>query len=273
MSTFRPTHHQTRKAMRKATRITTDAPPRDENKLEEEPGSMKAEITKIDLAKINEKGWQVKYESTGEIEYVEMSSQMGVSTIPEGKTVNGFLYPTETIYVDVVQDSTLKKKVIVSTRTTQIDPNAEPGTTTIAQGESKVDISKSGIVFSEGADMIDYNVLNIPTSEALSANDVVNIYPVDGKNQCRKACATSYTTKADGFVKEAYNQGEKAKVYVRGMLVFGGLKIGSEYFLSETPGAVTSTPPTTTGFISQLVGVAVSSTQINFIPGLTMVRS
>lgn len=103
-------------------------------------------------------------------------------------------------------------------------------------------------------------------SEDLSANDVVNIYDDAGTTKCRKADASDTIKPAHGYVKAAVTNGNNATIFTDGFLPGTGLTKGSKYFLSETAGAVTTTPPTTSGAIVQCVGVAVSATQIKFDP-------
>ena len=103
-------------------------------------------------------------------------------------------------------------------------------------------------------------------TEALAANDVVNIYDDTGTLSCRKADASDGTKKAHGFVKASVEMGANATIYTDGFLPGVGLTKGSLYFLSETSGLITSTPPTTAGAIVQAIGAAVSATAIKFDP-------
>jgi hypothetical protein len=111
-------------------------------------------------------------------------------------------------------------------------------------------------------------------SEGLSPNDVVNIFDDTGTTKCRKADATDATKPADGYVKAAVELGANATVYTDGYLPGTGLTVGSKYFLSaDTPGAVTTTPPSGTGNIMQQIGKAVSPTAIKFEPLTPIVRA
>jgi len=103
-------------------------------------------------------------------------------------------------------------------------------------------------------------------TEALAANDVVNIYDDTGTLSCRKADASDGTKKAHGFVKASVEMGANATIYTDGFLPGVGLTKGSLYFLSETSGLITSTPPTTAGAIVQAIGAAISATAIKFDP-------
>lgn len=112
-----------------------------------------------------------------------------------------------------------------------------------------------------------------PASEALAANDVVNIWDDSGTRKVRKADASDATKPAHGYVKASVEQGANATVYTDGFLPGTGLTIGSTYFLSETAGQVTTTPPTTTGTVWQEIGDAISATAIKFDPEKPIVRS
>lgn len=114
----------------------------------------------------------------------------------------------------------------------------------------------------------------IEASENLSANDVVNIYDDAGTVKVRKADATDDTKPAHGYVKEAVTSGSQAVVYTDAYLPGTGLTVGSKYFLSaETPGAVTTTPPSDAGNIAQVIGIAVSTTDIKFEPLIPIRRA
>jgi hypothetical protein len=104
----------------------------------------------------------------------------------------------------------------------------------------------------------------LPAYENLSAGDFVNIFLDAGTPKVRKADATSKSKKAHGFVLESVSAGNNATVYREGSNTqLSGLTPGETYFLSATAGAVTLTPPTTSGYIIQAVGDAVNTTTIN----------
>lgn len=117
-------------------------------------------------------------------------------------------------------------------------------------------------------------VVVLAASEALAENDVVNIFDDTGTTKCRKANATDATKPGHGYVKAAVELGANATVYTDGYLPGTGLTVGSKYFLSATtPGAVTTTPPAATGNITQVIGVAVSATEIKFEPLTPILRA
>ena len=104
----------------------------------------------------------------------------------------------------------------------------------------------------------------IMASEALSAGDFVNVFADSGTPKLRRADAGSIATRAHGFVKTAAAVGETVKFYESGPAAgFTDLTVGATYFLSDAaPGEVTDTAPAASGHIAQVVGVAVSATEI-----------
>lgn len=105
-----------------------------------------------------------------------------------------------------------------------------------------------------------------PSSENLTAGDFVNLYNNTGAINVRKADATTNAKPADGFVLAGVTSPANATVYLISAknTAVTGLTIGSEYFLSTTPGAITSTAPSTAGNIVQRLGKAKSATEFIF---------
>lgn len=106
----------------------------------------------------------------------------------------------------------------------------------------------------------------VPASEALSAGDFINLWNDSGTMKARKADATTTGKEADGFVLAAVSSGANATVYKRGTnTARTGLTAGTEYYLSTTAGGVTALPgPVGSGNISQFLGKATSSTEVEF---------
>lgn len=103
----------------------------------------------------------------------------------------------------------------------------------------------------------------IQASEDLAAGDMVNLHDVGGAWRVRKADASALGTRAHGFVLAAVTSGNNATVYFEGSNTQrSGLTPGT-YFLSETAGAITQTPPTTSGAIVQEVGPSTAATVLN----------
>ena len=91
-----------------------------------------------------------------------------------------------------------------------------------------------------------------------------NVFNATGTPKLRRADASSIATRAHGFVKTAAIEGATVKFYESGAATgFSGLTIGATYFLSDSaPGEAAATAPTASGHIAQIVGVAVSATEI-----------
>jgi hypothetical protein len=115
-------------------------------------------------------------------------------------------------------------------------------------------------------------VVIAPSSENLSAGDFVNFYNNLGIINVRKADATTNGKPAHGFVLNNVTSPANATVYLESSQnnSITGLTIGSDYFLSTTPGVVTTTAPNASGNIVQLLGRATSATNLPFTPGDTV---
>lgn len=102
----------------------------------------------------------------------------------------------------------------------------------------------------------------ITASEDLAAGNLVNVWNSSGA-KVRKADATTAGKPAHGFVLAAVSSGAPATVYFEGLVGRPVLTPG-DYYLSTTPGGVTATPPSGSGNVVQRIGVAVSTTAIDF---------
>lgn len=114
-----------------------------------------------------------------------------------------------------------------------------------------------------------------PTSEALAAGALVNIFDSTGTPTARNANATDATKPAQGFVLAATTSPADATVYFPGQVVSGvsGLTTGAAVYLSAaTSGAVTSTAPAAAGNLIQQVGSALSPTSFVFQPLLPVIK-
>lgn len=110
------------------------------------------------------------------------------------------------------------------------------------------------------------DAVEIEASEALSANDVINIHIVTGNFRARRADASNGRM-AHGYVAQSYALGEQALVYREGTNEGVSGLTGPRVWLAAAPGAVTSTPVTTPGQIQQEVGSAHSATAFYFQRG------
>lgn len=114
-----------------------------------------------------------------------------------------------------------------------------------------------------------------PASENLAGGDLVNLWSDAGTLKARKADASAVNAgkRADGFVLAAVTSPANATVYLEGSITgLSSLTIGSVYFLSGTAaGGTTTTPPSTTGYLIQRVGRAISETEMTFEPQMLVI--
>ncbi len=107
----------------------------------------------------------------------------------------------------------------------------------------------------------------VTASESLPAGALVSLWDDAGTLKARRANATDNTKPAVGFVTDPYSPGASATVYFVGVnRDLSGLTLGADYYLSTTPGAVTTTPPSASGNLVQRVGQALSPTALAFAP-------
>lgn len=141
---------------------------------------------------------------------------------------------------------------------------------------ASVTSTANGIVAMDATGRIDSSVLPVGigaevitavASEALTAGDFVNIYNNAGALGARKADATTNSKPAHGFVLANVANAGTATIYVPSQIntAVTGLTIGSDYYLSTTPGTLTTTAPSGAGNIVQFIGRASKATEITFI--------
>ena len=118
-----------------------------------------------------------------------------------------------------------------------------------------------------GGSPVTTNVITLLASENLSAGALVNVWDNGGVASLRNADNSSPAKQADGFVLTATLSGTKGVVGGPGQLdyVLSGLTPGLTYFLG-TVGAITSVVPTGVGVTVQVVGKALSGTELWFLP-------
>lgn len=111
-------------------------------------------------------------------------------------------------------------------------------------------------------------------SEALSAGALINIWNNSGNVAIRNADNTSVAKRAHGFVQSAVGSGNVGVATIGEGNITGltSLTAGGQYFLG-TVGAITLTAPTASASIVQGVGVADSTTSLQFIPGGIVLRA
>lgn len=107
---------------------------------------------------------------------------------------------------------------------------------------------------------------SILASETMSAGALGNIYNNAGTPNVRKADASN-GREANCFLLASVTSGNPAIVYLEGTVTgLSGLTAGKVWLSGGTPGAATNTPVSTSGYISQRVGTAISATEITFEP-------
>jgi len=104
----------------------------------------------------------------------------------------------------------------------------------------------------------------VATSESLAAGDLVNIWNNVGTAAVRKADASSAGKEAHGFILSAFLHPTTATVYFEGTnTAVTGLTPG-KLFLATSAGTTTTTAPSGSGNVVQIVGFATSATALNF---------
>ncbi|MEE9871778.1 MAG: hypothetical protein PBV86_13455 [Delftia lacustris] len=110
----------------------------------------------------------------------------------------------------------------------------------------------------------------IAASEALAAGDWVNVWNSTGA-KVRKADATTSGKEAHGFVLAAVTSGANATVYFEGTNTQVTAQTPGPVFLQTTAGTGGATAPSASGNVVQRLGVAVSTTVVNFEGGVPVV--
>lgn len=130
----------------------------------------------------------------------------------------------------------------------------DAGEFVILDASGKIDASM--LPTAVGADSI-----SATTGAVLSAGDFVYI---DASGLVQKADGTNPAKAAMGYVNTGYAASVSATVFFDDSNTgLASLTIGATYYLSATPGAATTTPPTTAGQIVQRLGVATSATSLH----------
>lgn len=146
-------------------------------------------------------------------------------------------------------------------------PKSTSGTATSAGGADAgkiVQLNGSGLLDSTMFGAVARASKLLTAGESLSAGD--RVY-VASAGEVRKSDATNITKLCTGYVEDTAAAAASVKVYEDGIQTgLSGLTEGARYFASATPGAITTTPPTTAGHTVQSVGTAYSETELSFKP-------
>ena len=106
----------------------------------------------------------------------------------------------------------------------------------------------------------------ITASETLAAGDWVNVWNSSGA-KVRKADATTAGKEAHGFVLAAVTSGNPATVYFEGTNTQVTGQTPGPVYLQTTAGQGGATVPSSSGNVVQRIGVAISTTAVNFEAG------
>lgn len=104
----------------------------------------------------------------------------------------------------------------------------------------------------------------LPSSEALSAGNYVNVFSNAGAFYVRKADATTSGKEAHGFVLASTGASANATVYFEGTNTGVTGAAPGVVYLATTAGTGASAAPTTAGNVVQRIGFATSATTVNF---------
>ena len=104
----------------------------------------------------------------------------------------------------------------------------------------------------------------IIASENLAAGDLVNIWNNASIANVRKADATTAGKEAHGFVLSAVTSSASATVYFEGSNTSVTGKTPGKQYLAISAGNTTTTAPSGSGNVVQIVGFATSATSMNF---------
>jgi hypothetical protein len=100
----------------------------------------------------------------------------------------------------------------------------------------------------------------IKAAENLFAGDLITLT----ESGVQRASSLLLTTSCDGFVKSDHASGTDALVYFEGIVPGSSLEPGARYFLTGSKGSKGTESPSSG--ISQYIGTALSSNEINFEP-------
>lgn len=107
--------------------------------------------------------------------------------------------------------------------------------------------------------------LYVVASENIAFGAMINLFSNAGVLNARNANSTNATKTADGFCTTSGGivAGAVGEVQLStGVCSINGLTIGQNYWLSATNGLVQAGPDTTAGHIEQLIGKAITTTQL-----------
>ena len=105
---------------------------------------------------------------------------------------------------------------------------------------------------------------DVTTFEAVGDGDALYLRASDGKAGKARANGGSDEARVIGFADTAASSGATVKCLVAGVLDYPStINPGDVYFLSATPGAISTTPPSTTGHYIVRVGEGATATELS----------
>jgi len=155
-----------------------------------------------------------------------------------------------------------------------IDPDASPQERDrirrLRQASADISENQSSIAQVSETTVIQYEEkVFCLIEETISGGEWVNLFYDTGRLKCRKATANSSGPyKADGYIKTAHTYVAtpiEVDIYLNGKNdQFSGLTVGAKYYLSTTAGTMSTSAPTVTGEMYQLLGKSISTTELLF---------
>lgn len=217
-------------------------------------------------------GWQNFFANTGFVLNIENSDWVathttGILTIGTGtlKITTPTNNATSVLTTDGTQTITNK-----SIAASQITAGTLAGTITLGEGTQQIALDPA-----LSADGTYSGIIVTGTSGyAQTIGDLVYLDPTDSRWEAADANSASG---ADGdargnlaMVVVAGTDGNSCTLLLRGRARFAGfpagMTINNPLYVSETPGAITQTQPTTTDVVIRIIGHATTADEINFSP-------
>ena len=194
-----------------------------------------------------------------------------MAKIPGSVQVAGFFAPTDDTDVYPVTDPIWGKDghrsvADLTERDAITTERRREGMLCYVQSETKTYQLQGGITnsdwveFSSGGSSTSDTTFTTNCTSTESVGDAVYIY---NNGQVKQANASSITTaKVVGFIIEKPTDTTCVVQIIGQCSVFTNLFVNKAYFLSETPGKITTIPPATSGAILTQVGVALTQTKL-----------
>ena len=104
--------------------------------------------------------------------------------------------------------------------------------------------------------------IDVPAYENLN-NSFVHLVVDVGTLKVQKADATDHTKPCNGYVEGEHNATDEVEVILTGLINLSGLTPEERYFLSTTPGEITTDPTSVMGNIIQYIGTAVDEDRLS----------